>query len=112
MDDSDLLKIFSKADELCEHGDYAGGIKLHKKAARFNYTPSLLNLGYIYDTIEEFCDEKKAKYYYKRTYQFGDPAGAINLSILYKQKGKIFLSKKWRDKSTRLRRAKRTYKSP
>jgi uncharacterized protein len=112
MNENKLLKIFTDACELCEQGDYVNGIKLHKYAARCNYSPSMLNLGYIFDTIEKYRDEKKAKYYYKRTYQFGDPAGAINLSILYKQKGKISLSKRWRDKSTRLRIAKRTYKSP
>jgi TPR repeat protein len=114
MDDTKLLEIWTIGYNFCQNGDYASCIKFYKKAARYNYSPALLELGNLHSltfpNTENFYDEKKAKYYYKRAHMQGDPDGANNLSVYYRLKGKMGLSERWKRKCISLKRKLRATK--
>ncbi|WP_234637772.1 tetratricopeptide repeat protein [Delftia tsuruhatensis] len=89
-------KSFNLAQDAIEQKRYKKAFRIYLKSMKNGDIDCELNIGYFYDKgIGIRKNKKKAAYHYKNCADRGDPAGANNLAILYKENKKYRLAERY-----------------
>ncbi len=96
----DKEKLFLRADELYEKGEFSSAFDTFLKAAEKGDTSSMLRIASMYTCGEGVkCDYEKAEKWELKAIEAGDQTGMVNLGITYRIKGDIRKSKAWLEKA-------------
>ena len=84
----DNEKLFLKADELYEKGEFSSAFDTFLQAAENGDTSSMLRLASMYTCGEGVkCDYDRAEDWELKAIKAGDQTGMVNLGITYRLKG-------------------------
>jgi TPR repeat protein len=79
--------LFCRAFECEEAGKLRQAIRLYEMSARRGFSSACVNLGNIFASQLKPPNIWRARYWYKRAYELGHPAGAYNIAVDYKKAG-------------------------
>ena len=95
--------LFERANEQWEAGHVRSAFRLFLAAAKAGDSGAQVDLGNFYlDGIGVNPNRDAALHWYRRAYREGDPAGANNIGVLYRNENQFARAVKWLERAIKL----------
>jgi TPR repeat protein len=96
-------ELFIRADKQADEGNFKSAFRLYLAAAKAGDSSCQINLGNFYDEGSGVRRNRSAAmYWYKRAYRRGEPCGAHNIGVMWRNEKKYGQALNWFKKAVRL----------